>query len=380
MSHPEELKRLNAEITSHFGHLSQCVIYVLTLYVLGMVIVRHCGQSQIAAFLSRLTGSKFGSMKQRLREFTYEAEDKQGAKRQAVAVKSCFAPLLKWVLAKFEGKGRQVVLALDATYLAERFVIFSVSVVTSGCALPVAWHIQKADQPGGWNPIWIGLLKALQPAMPADWTVFVLTDSGLYSKTLFKHIRKTFKWWALMRIGGSQGLFKLKGARCWTPLRDLVTRGMQPRILQGTCFKGKPLTCTLVLQWAADYDSPCLIVTNLPPRQVQHNLYATRYWIECGFKDIKRGLLHWEQTKMTCPQRAERLWLVISIALLWLTAVGDAASNLPQWETLRQARPQARILSAPVLGWIELIVSLLNGQPLAYGYLNPYPWLPLPEE
>ena len=129
----------------------------------------------------------------------------------------------------------------------------------------------------------------------------------------------------MMPISAAQGLFKMKGSRCWLPLRDLATRGMELRVVAGTCFKTHRITCTLVLQWAADYDQPCLIVTNLPPTSVQHNVYACRYWIEWGFKDIKSGLLHWEQTKMTCPQRAERLWLVIRIALLWLTALGDAA-------------------------------------------------------
>ncbi len=379
MPHPEELKRLNAEIANHMGHLSKSLIYVLALYVLGMVLVRHSGQSQIAAFLSRLTGCKFEAMKRRLREVTYEARAKSGQNRQEVDVKKCFAPLLGWVLSKFEGDAKQLVLALDATYLTDRFIILAVSVVVCGCAIPVAWHIQKSDQKGKWNPIWITLLRLLHPAIPSDWSVFVLTDSGLYSKKLFQKLDKDFKWQALMRIHGAQGLFKAKDTRRWLPLRELVQRGMKPQILEGRCFKGNPLACTLSMQWEAEYDQPCLIVTNLRPHQVQHNVYAIRYWIECGFKDIKRGLFHWEQTKMTCPQRVERLWLVISIALLWLTAVGDAAFKKPHWDSLRQARPTGRILSAPVLGWIELICSLLEGQPLSYGYFNPYSWLPIPE-
>jgi hypothetical protein len=155
---------------------------------------------------------------------------------------------------------------------------------------------------------------------------------------------------------------------------------MTPVTLGGQCFKGNPITCTLVLQWTSEYDQPCVLVSNQPAAQVQHNVYGVRYWIECGFKDIKRGFFHWEQTKMTCPRRAERLWLVISIALLWVTAVGVAASDLPCWQSLQQARPQRRILSAPLLGWIDLIISLLKGQPLSYGYLNPCPWLPIPEQ
>jgi len=378
MPHPEELKRLNAEITSHFGHLEKTAIYVLSLYVLGMVIMRHCGQTQIATFLGGVLGHNSENVKRRLREFTYEAKCKSGDKRQEVDVKRCFAPLLKWVMTKFRGSDHQLVLALDATYLGERFVILAISVVVAGCAIPVAWHIQRGDQKGEWNPIWFTLLALLKEAIPPDWTVFVLTDSGLYSKKLFKKMTKTYGWRALMRIRGTQGLFKAKGARKWYPLHTYVHQGMTPLILEGVCYKGNPLTCTLVVQWDDAYQKPCLIVTNITPQNVQSQIYGIRYWIECGFKDIKRGLFHWEQTKMTCPQRAERLWLVISIALLWLTAVGDAAHDIIFHE---QRHPQCqRTLSAPVHGWITLILQLLKGERLTYGYFSPYPWLILPDK
>ena len=39
-----------------------------------------------------------------------------------------------------------------------------------------------------------------------------------------------------------------------------------------------------------------------------------RSWIECLFKDNKRGGLAWHQTKITNPKRAERHWLAIAIA------------------------------------------------------------------
>ena len=376
MSHPEELKRLNAEITTHMNHLSKTMRYVLALYVLGMVIMRHCGQSQIATFLGGLLGQKPNTVRQRLRELTYEAPRKRGDKRQALDVQGCFAPLLSWVLAKFRGDQRQLVLALDATYLGERFVILAVSVVVAGCAIPVAWHIQKGDAKGKWNPIWKQLLKQIQPAVPTSWQVFVLTDSGLYSKTLFKAITKTHKWHVMMRISGGQGIFKAKGARQGHRIQTYLYRGMKPLVLEGVCFSSNPLTCILIMQWEAAYDQPCLIVTNLPPHAIQSQIYGIRYWIECGFKDVKRGLFHWEQTKMTDPKRAERLWLVISIALLWLTAVGD--SQMPTLHGQRTGTPKRR-LSAPVQGWITLILSLLRGEPLPYGHLNPYPWDPIPE-
>lgn len=360
-------------------HLSKCMLYVLSLYVFGTIVMKHCGQSRIAGLLSRLQKTSYGTMRQRLREFTYEAEGKRGEQRQEVDVQTCFAPLLKWVLAKFTGDQKQVVLALDATYLKDRFVILALSVVVAGCAIPVAWHIQEGNRKGAWNPIWFHLLDSLKDAVPDDWTVFALTDSGLYSKALFEHLRD-MGWLNFMRINASQGLFLPKGAKAWIPISSLLHKGMSPCVMTGKCFKGDPITCSLVLQWGDEYETPCVLVSNVAADQVVHNVYTTRYWIECGFKDGKRGLLHWEQTKMKCPKRAERLWLVISIALLFLTCLGEAASDDPHWKDLQSPSTRHKLFSASLLGWIETLVALLEGYPLSSGYLKPYSWLPLPHE
>jgi hypothetical protein len=50
-----------------------------------------------------------------------------------------------------------------------------------------------------------------------------------------------------------------------------------------------------------------LILTDLAPAQADGAWDGLPAWIEGGYKDATRGGWHWEQTKMTDPQRAERL-------------------------------------------------------------------------
>jgi DDE family transposase len=372
MSHREELKRLNAEVSSHLGHLNKSFVQVLSLYVLGMSLVKHSGQNQIAAFLVGFLGGNLGSMKQRLRELNYETAAKRGQKRQELVVKSCFAPLLAWVLSKFQRGSRELVLAADARYLRDRFCILAVSVVVAKTAIPVAWHIQATDAKGAWNPIWFELFELLAVAIPADWQVSILTDAGLYSKPFFQELAKRRNWYPLMRITAS-GFFQAKGTQNWQPLQQGVFRGMQPVCLEGHCFKGNPLYATLILRWDQAYETPCLVLSNIAVQAVKHYVYALRYWIELGFKDLKRGFLHWEQTKMTDPKRAERLWLVMSISLLWLTSLGEWAADLPQWEAFVSSKTGTR-LSRPLLGWLLLFSALLKQQDLPFGYFKPYAW------
>src|SRR5260370_4752183 len=62
-----------------------------------------------------------------------------------------------------------------------------------------------------------------------------------------------------------------------------------------------------------------------------------RAWIECGFKDTKRGGWNWHHTKMENPARSERHWLVMAVASLWGVSVGgevDATRPATTLETL----------------------------------------------
>jgi hypothetical protein len=52
-----------------------------------------------------------------------------------------------------------------------------------------------------------------------------------------------------------------------------------------------------------------------------------RSWIECFFKDLKRGGFGWHHTKMDDPERAERLFLAIAVATLFLVSIGGQAET-----------------------------------------------------
>ncbi|MDP9316843.1 MAG: endonuclease, partial [Chloroflexota bacterium] len=108
--------------------------------------------------------------------------------------------------------------------------------------------------------------------------------------------------------------------------------------------------------------------------------------IEGGFKDIKRGGWQWHQTKMTDPPRAQRLWLAMAVATLWVVSVGgeaDAtlpASSLPALPALHVARRhpmtrgRPRLVSCFRRGVLRILAALLMGEQLPVGRFLPEPW------
>jgi hypothetical protein len=130
-----------------------------------------------------------------------------------------------------------------------------------------------------------------------------------------------------------------------------------------------------------------LILTELPPQGSDASWYGLRSWIAPGFKDMKRGGWQWPQTRMTAAARAERLWLALAVATLWLVRVGGAdeaaAVALPELTIVSGAeRPKTRrwrLVRVFARGWAVSMAALLHHQRLPLGSLVPEPWPVVPQ-
>ena len=139
-----------------------------------------------------------------------------------------------------------------------------------------------------WRPHWEALFTHLHGSVPADWTVLVLADRGLYARWLFQHL-VTQGWHLCLRLNlGGNG--RPTGAATFRPLATVAPHVGSAWCGQVTCFSSqeRQLACTLLARWDAGYAEPWLMVTDLAP-DVAAAWEGMRSWIESGFKDMKRG-------------------------------------------------------------------------------------------
>ncbi len=213
-----------------------------------------------------------------------------------------------------------------------------------------------------------------------------MSDRGLYAPWLYQHI-VSLGWHPFMRIN-KQGNFR--------PLNEAQFRGLAtaaPTVGSAWCGEvecfSEPksrLRCSLLARWDEGYEEVWLVVTDLAPEQATVVWYGMRSWIEGGFKDTKRGGWHWHQTKMTAPARAERLWLAIAVATLWVVSVGGevdanlAVSSLQALPETHVARRKAsgcsrpRMISCFARGILTIVAALIRGDGLVLGRFVPQPW------
>jgi hypothetical protein len=371
-------------IQAHLPHLSKPQATVLALWSLGMVLARSCALTAVRAFLATWLHRKEPTVRQQWREFCYEASAQRGTARCALPVEPCGVPLLAWVVAQWEGT--QLARALDATTLGTRFTVLALSVVSRGCAIPVAWTVLPAPAQHAWRREWLRRLRQVRRAVPRAWTVLVLADRGLYARWLCRRSTR-LGWHPFVRIN-TGGTCRPKGQVRGLPLKTLVP-------LPGTTWQGtgiackgrhRQLHCTLLACWEAGDTAPWLRLTDLPPEARTACGYGLRAWIAQGFKSTKRAGWQWQRTHLTQPDRAARLWRAVAVATLWRLSVGgeaeetipastvpDVTALVPRQPRMRRAT-RLRLVSIFRQGWNLILVALLDQAPLPVGRFIPEPW------
>ena len=127
---------------------------------------RSGGRKAVPGALQTL-GRGWHTARQYLREWPCDGADRAAPCRVQREVEACFAPLLRWVPAWWQGPERT--LAIDPTAKGEALVALVVSVVHRGLVIPGAWRLKPGGQPGPWMPDLVALPAGWAPPCRRTW-------------------------------------------------------------------------------------------------------------------------------------------------------------------------------------------------------------------
>jgi hypothetical protein len=378
MRYPGECYQMEQVIAAYFNHLRPAQRRGLVLWVYGTLLAHSACQSAVVTALLALGG--WHTLRQHLREWLYDGTAKAAPCQTQLEVTACFAPLLRWVLTWWQGAG--LARAVDTTTRGDQLVALVVSVLYRGSAIPVAWHILPANQPGEWMPHLLRRLRLLGPAVPVALPVLVLADRGLWSPRLWKRLRD-LGWHPLLRLRPDVPFAPAGQDRCRA--RQLVPGPGHAWVGRGVAFKHKSVrrAGTLLVVWSAGEGEPWVLLTDLAPQQVGVAWYGLRVWVEVGFRALKGIGWQWQRTRRTDPDRVARHWLVLAVATLWVLATGTRVE-----EATALGLPPARLRTPPAgspthrprlvsifgqgLTWLRQQVS--RGALWRRLWLRPEPW------
>jgi hypothetical protein len=374
----QHLKDWKQIVSCRFPHLSLPQVNGLATWSFGMVMTQSSSLTRVSHLIAKINTEQDNTVRQRLKEWYKEgkAKSKKGNHRVSLEVKDCFASLLKWIVDLLPPNTKELPMALDATSIGQNFTVLSINVLYRGSGIPVAWKVVQATEKGSWKPHWLKLLQSLKNIVPQDFKVIVSADRGLYADWLYKKIVE-LGWHPFLRIN-HQGHYRLAKSFSWQPLATVVPSTGMSWSGQVTCFKTNPIDCTLLARWDDGYTDPWLILTDLNPVDADIGCYGFRSWIECSYRDVKSDGWQWHKTRLRNPDRVERHWLAMAVALLWMVTLGgepEISSNEPVISdrfSSSQSTP-TRQISCFLNGLLTVVAQLLNGQSIGFGRLFPLP-------
>ena len=336
-------------------------------------------------------------MRERLRDWYRDGSPhkrgvKRGDKRQQSGrdqLLSCPAALGRRDL--WPPDRRHLALAMDASDArASASPVLTISVMYRGRAIPIAWaHAAEATRAGAWRPHWEAAFhpdrgwRASRLDRDRGWPTV-----GCMPLVLSAHHPVP----GLASIPADQSRWPVspRGAADVSALYARSSRASRSALgRRGDLLfhRDAPIaTAPLLARWDAGHTDPWLIVTDLPPESAGCGLvWVAEPWIECGFKDAKRGGWHWEQTKMRDPGGPSGSgwrwpwrrcgWSVSAAGRGERTSeyagrVAAAACRPPSGD----AASRPRLLSCFRRGVIVIVTSLIGEGGLPQSCFVPEPW------
>ncbi|MDJ0633464.1 MAG: transposase [Xenococcaceae cyanobacterium MO_188.B29] len=375
----QHLKGWKQIVSQRFPQLSLPQVSGLAAWSFGMVMTQSSSLTRVSSLIAKINQEKDNTVRQRLKEWYKEgkAKAKKDNKRVSLEVKDCFASLLSWIVDLLPKTTQELPIGLDATSIGQNFTVLSINVLYRSCGIPIAWKVVRGTEKGSWKPYWQELFQSLNNIVPKNWKVIVSADRGLYADWLYQQIVE-LGWHPFLRIN-HQGQYREPDSSSWQPLASVVSRSGQSWSGKITCFKTNPIDCTLLAQWDEDYADPWLILTDLNPNEGNILWYGFRSWIESSYRDVKSDGWQWQRTRLRNPDRAERHWLAMAVALLWMVTLGGESETQSDEELISDSEQSSstnstRQVSCFLNGLLTVVAQLLNGQSLTLGRLLPIPF------
>jgi Transposase DDE domain len=267
--------------------------------------------------------------------------------------------LALWRLAKnllAPWAGRRVRLLLDETPKANDLRVLKVSVAYRKRAVPVFAVCYRPGEPPLPLPQLIPfVLRRVHAGLPARAHVTLLADRGLAWPVVLDTCVE-LGWHYLLRLQGGTKVTLPDGRE--VTARELVGRVGGRWLGEAWLFKKAGWRAAAVLAyWPWGRPEPWLLVSDERACPRRFATYGQRTWTEELFRDEKSQGLNWQKSRVNEPARAERLLLLLALALILAILLGVRLLKRGWRRELETGRRRGLSVVQLGLRWLRYVIS-----------------------
>jgi hypothetical protein len=284
---------------------------------------------------------------------------------------SVLKPVAQQVLRELSRKGRRpLTVVMDRSMINDTLNLLWVAVAYEGRALPLGW--MEIPHEGNSNlRQQQRLLRWLKECLPESAEVTLVADREFHSIHLARWIAERLKLCFILRIKAGTWV-EVSGL--WSKAGALARRGclMSDEAVKVTCDPKADYRTRLLTLWKPEEEEPWLLLTNLADDLVVAQRYGERFWIEEMFSDHKKRGFQLEVSRLTDPQRLQRLLVAVTLAYLWVMEVGALVVRTERWRQVdnRGAEPSISLCQTG-LRWLKERMNQGLLPPLFTGCFRP---------
>ena len=249
---------------------------------------------------------------------------------------------------------------LDLTPMNAHQQIVCLGVLVGPRVLPMA--VQCVPLRAAWetplSQVWATMVATVAAQVPTGSQVTVLADRGLVGPGITTPCTNA-GWHVVVRLKRTD--------RSRVCLADGTEVGLADWVAQHPVRWTGPVRMFKKAGWIAGWltiwsetghPEPWVLFSTHPGGAARVRDYRKRMRIEATFQDLKRRGFHLGASGLEVPDRIERLWLVVSLALWWMQQIGARVIKDGQRATVD--RPAQRRMSWLKLGWWRLHQWLMS--------------------
>ncbi len=232
------------------------------------------------------------------------------------------------------GQRPEIVVALDWTDFDQdnQSTIALYLITKHGRATPLLWKsVVKSEMKDWRNEHEDALLERFREVVPATTKVTVLADRGFGDHKLYELLKDQLGFDFIIRF---RGVIKVtdehgetKAAKDWLP-----NTGRPRTLKKARVTKAQREVAAVVCVQAKNMDEPWFLATSREDKSGADvvKIYGKRFTIEESFRDLKnlRFGMGLSDTRISSPERRDRILLVGAVAASLLTLLGAAGESL----------------------------------------------------
>jgi len=270
-----------------------------------------------------------------------------------------FRPIAESLLAGLAG--RTIRLILDPTDLAADLTIVQVGLAYRCRALPLAW-MTTYIKPGTVKDTIRLLFTEIKRWLPPDARVYLIGDREFHGQDMLALIQEQ-SWTPVVRTKGTVTTELEDGTCC--RVADLAPARGQRAFYQRvwlTAWRWGPYNLSVANapqpKRGKKEEDPWYIVSTDPATSHILAMYAVRMWIDEMFRDLKGQGFHLNQTRLTDPERIDRLMLILALAYWWILGRGIWIDRLHLRRRVDRCKHPKCSLFTIGLRWIHRLLDM----------------------